>query len=90
MASTDDLAARSWAGGADSLPPGEPVLPVHRGRAADRCRGCVIKLPPPARSARWGWHPVAWPGLTKVRLGRMADLRNAGCVPRGRGVPKGR
>jgi hypothetical protein len=63
MTSTDVLAARSWAGRADSLPPGEPVHSARHGRAAGRRRGCVIKLP---REARWGWHPVAWPGLTKV------------------------
>jgi hypothetical protein len=46
MTFTDDLAARSRAGSAESLPPGEPVLPAHHGRAADRRRGCVIKLLP--------------------------------------------
>jgi len=48
--------------------------PAHHGRAAGRRRGCVINLPPGGRGllvaealpARWGWHPVAWPGLTKV------------------------
>lgn len=48
-----------------------PVLPVHHGRAADRRRGYVVKLPPEARSvpsarahvARvlhdWGLDPLA-------------------------------
>lgn len=37
------------------------MLPVHHGRAADRRRGCVIKLPPEARSV-----PSARAHLTRV------------------------
>ena len=40
------------------------VLPVHHGRAADRCRGCVIKLPPEARSV-----PTARAHVTQLLQG---------------------
>jgi anti-sigma regulatory factor (Ser/Thr protein kinase) len=40
------------------------VLPVHHGRAADRRRGCVIKLPPEARSV-----PTARAHATQVLQG---------------------